>query len=187
MGCCKDNNPVQIDDNSIKVLTNWDLHSNPMMIPVPIHIQHVHPLAKDLYKSRPSDIGWDVSCVDDEKWTICLIDKEKRPCFELMPYESHTFHTGIKVATPENYGFILEERSGLGIKDICRRAGIIEGSFRGEWRVHLMNLSKKPRKFYIGDRICQAVLTYIIPGEVSRVDELPESDRGEKGFASSGR
>ena len=104
-----------------------------------------------------------------------------------MPHESHTFHTGIKVATPHNYGFLVRDRSSLGVKDIAVRAGVIEGTYRGEWLIHLMNLSHKPRTFYSGDKIAQAILTPIVPGELEVVDSLPESDRGEKGFGSSGR
>ena len=167
----------------------WNQHSTPNFWsenPVPIKVKLVHPKAKVPEKAHNGDIAWDIFCVDDDMWDKKLFC-EGEPCFELMPYESYSFSTGIKVATPHNYGFLLRERSGLGVSDISLGAGVIEGTYRGEWKIHIRNISKKPRMFKVGDKIAQAVLIPIIPALPEVVDELPETERGEKGFGSSGR
>lgn len=198
MGCCRDENPLQISDPQVVAidddqpfqLSAWDHHcltpfwSN---IKVPILVQPIHPQAKAPVKTHASDLGWDIFCVEDEKWHTCWADHKNNRCLELMPHESHTFSTGIKIATPQHYGFLLRERSGLGIQDFNLGAGVIEGTFRGEWKIHIRNLSNKPRVFYVGDKICQAILVPIIPAETQLVDNLPSTERGEKGFGSSGR
>lgn len=169
---------------------NWELHEqHPVWIdgdkrPVPILIKVVTRGNKPLSKKRPSDIAWDVPCVADEEWERFGLDN---PRFYLRPGDNHTFHTGIEVATPERYGFIIRDRSGMGVNNIIHSAGVIEGTYRGEWHIHLINVGKDTYMFEVGDRIAQAVLIPIFPAEISMVDDLPKSDRGTKGFGSSGR
>ena len=142
---------------------------------VPINVVLEHPDAKLPTKNGDEfNVGIDIYTVEDD-----LI---------LFPGEGHTFHTGIRVATPPNYGFLLRERSGLGVKfDIGLGAGVIEGTYRNEWLVRLRNHGSAPVEFKKGDRICQAVLVPIIPCHITQVDSLDETQRGENGFGSSGR
>lgn len=203
MGCCKkDSDDIEIqvsdigccssiDDDYSHLKDPWYQHSTKNFWsenPVPIKVIKLHPKAKVPTKSNTGDIAWDICVVEDEKWYTCWRDAAKKRCFELMPGESHTFCTGIKIGVPDNYGFLLRERSGMAVKnDINVGAGVIEGTYRGEWRVHLRNLGIKPKLFTEGDKICQAVLIPIIPALVEEVLELPDTERGEKGFGSSGR
>lgn len=185
IGCCGG-----IDDDFSYRKDPWWQHSQKFWSenPVPMKVQLVDPDAKVPEKAHTTgDIAWDIRCVEDEEWDNCILFAKSEPCFELMPYESHTFSTGIKVAVPHNYGFLLRERSGLGISDISVGAGVIEGTYRGEWKIHLRNMSKKPKMFKVGDKIAQAVLIPIIPALPEVVEHLPESERGDKGFGSSGR
>lgn len=170
--------------------TIWKLHEDkPSWVdrderPVPILINKVHPDAKPLTKKRSTDVAWDVSCVTDASWQF---DANGDPYYDLLPSKSHTFRTGIKVAVPGRYGFLIRDRSGMGISDIIHTAGVIEGTYRGEWMIHLINLGDTTHLFKVGDRIVQAVLIPIFPAEIRMVAELPDSDRGTKGFESSGR
>jgi len=158
---------------------------------VPILVHRIVPgVGKLPHKSRASDLGWDIFCVPDPCWaeeTTLIQGKMGNKYFILYPGESHTFHTGIMVATPDNYGFLLRDRSSIGVKDITVTAGVIEGTYRGEWLIHLTNIGRYSHTFQPGDKIIQAILTEIIPGEVEEVDSLPVSDRGNKGWGSSGK
>lgn len=207
MGCCRDNQDnirqlqdIQISDPFVgqdelfkEKESSWVHHSTPNFwasTPVPIKVIKVNPDAKVPEKAHSGDMGWDIFCVQDESWQESMFSMDSHKLekyFELMPHQSHTFSTGIKVGVPDNYGFLLRERSGLGIKDISLGAGVIEGTYRGEWKVHLRNISNKPITFKKGDKICQAILTPIIPAQTELVNELPDTKRGEKGFGSSGR
>ena len=186
---------LPIDENLSRDEQLWQLHEHyPAHFnrfwhdfqswPIPIKVKCIHQDAKPLSKKRPSDIAWDVTCVADEKWSDL---GDNLPYFDLPPFASHTFSTGIKVATPSNCGFLLRDRSGIGVSDVIHTAGVIEGTYRGEWKIHLVNLGQKSYRFEVGDRIVQAVLIPIIPAEPFVCETLPETDRGEKGFGSSGR
>lgn len=183
-------------DSLEQEISEWQIHEERRWMrfwndlhrcPVPIHIKPIHPKAQGLYKKRTTDIAWDVHCIADESFRN---PGKGKSYLELGPFCSHTFSTGITVATPNNYGFLLRDRSGMGVGDVIHTAGVIEGTYRGEWKVHLINLSKELKRFEEGDRIVQAVLTPIIPAQVTMLGdsaELPDSDRGTKGFGSSGR
>ncbi len=146
---------------------------------IPILVKKLRKDAKLPYKKRPHDMGWDISCVSDVDW-----EGEE---FTLLPGKSHLFSTGLSIAVPDHFGFILRDRSGLGIHPISHTAGVIEGTYRGEWKICLVNLGDKPYTFNVGDRICQAILMPVFPAKCFEVEELPETDRGNKGFGSSGK
>jgi dUTP pyrophosphatase len=99
--------------------------------------------------------------------------------------------TGLSVAIPEGYGGFVLPRSGLAIKHgiTCVNApGLIDAGYRGEVRVALVNLD--PIDDYVvqkGDRIAQLVVLRVESARFQVVEELPEAQRGEGGFGSTGR
>lgn len=97
--------------------------------------------------------------------------------------------TGLHIEVPTGYVGILRERSGLGSKGIAVRAGVIDSDYRGEVVVCLQNLSSISHSFKKGDRIAQLVVQPYLQCEgilVTNVEELSGSERGSKGFGSSG-
>ena len=64
--------------------------------------------------------------------------------------------------------------------------GTIDETYRGEIGVILLNTNDVPKKIYKGDRIAQAVLAPVLRAEFVEVDELSETERGDKGFGSTG-
>jgi dUTP pyrophosphatase len=105
----------------------------------------------------------------------------------LNPGERHLFSTGMAVEFEDGHVALLWDRSGLGSKGIHRLAGVIDSTYRGEWKVALINLSDEPHEIKAGDKIVQCVLQKFEPVEIEEVADLAESGRGEKGFGSSGR
>lgn len=59
-------------------------------------------------------------------------------------------------------------------------------NYRGEICVIIMNLADEPFEIKQGDRIAQAVLAKYTPIEWELTTTLEQTDRGEKGFGSSG-
>jgi dUTP pyrophosphatase len=53
--------------------------------------------------------------------------------------------------------------------------------------VILINHGEETYRAHAGDRIAQLLLVPYFAPEMRVVDELPESERGEDGFGSSGR
>ena len=98
--------------------------------------------------------------------------------------------TGIAVAIPKNYEIQIRPRSGLAAKkgiSVLNTPGTIDSDYRGEIKIILINLSKKPFVVKSGDRIAQMILSPIARGKLKEVKNLPKTLRGKKGFGSTGR
>jgi dUTP pyrophosphatase len=109
----------------------------------------------------------------------------------LEPGKRATVATGLAVAIPDGYAGYVQPRSGLAEQHgitIVNTPGLVDSGYRGELRVILLNTDRE-RAFEIepGMRIAQLVLLPVPPVELRVVDELPASQRGERGFGSSAR
>ena len=98
--------------------------------------------------------------------------------------------TGIAIAIPEGYaGFVLP-RSGLAFRHgitCLNTPGLVDASYRDEVRVILINTDPdEPYTVQRGDRIAQLVVQAVEASSFEEVDELPGSERGLRGFGSSG-
>jgi dUTP pyrophosphatase len=116
------------------------------------------------------------------------LDIRANECCILLPGERGVVKTGIHTAFSPQYVALLRDRSGLAAKHgITVLAGVIDSGYRGEWSVVLLNTGKVSYHVDPGDRICQAI--FVVPNHlaIEQVDELPNSERGEKGFGSSGK
>ncbi|MDA1169391.1 MAG: dUTP diphosphatase [bacterium] len=138
----------------------------------PFHVQKLSPDATLPTKGNATDAGIDI--YTNETHT-------------LQPGERHMFTTGIACAFPDGYVGLLWDRSGLGSKGIHRFAGVIDSGYRGEWKVVLCNLTSEPFEIKSGDKIIQCIVQKFEQSEISEVTNLEESERGDKGFGSSGR
>ena len=107
----------------------------------------------------------------------------------LEPGERALVATGVAVAIPSGYAGYLQPRSGLAIEHgitIVNTPGLVDSGYRGELHIILLNTDRE-HAFAIehGMRIAQLVIVPVPPVELRVVDELPESERGERGFGSS--
>jgi dUTP pyrophosphatase len=108
---------------------------------------------------------------------------------ELGPGERTVVPTGLAVAIPEGYAGFVQPRSGLASKHgitIVNTPGLVDSGYRGELRVVLLNTdSSEPFVVEPGMRIAQLVVLPVPEIELFVVEELPESERGVRGFGSS--
>jgi dUTP pyrophosphatase len=108
---------------------------------------------------------------------------------ELAPGERALIPTGLAVAIPEGYAGFVQPRSGLA-KDhgitIVNTPGLVDSGYRGELLINLLNTDAR-ETFVVepGMRIAQLVVLRIPEVELVVVDELPDSERGVRGFGSS--
>ena len=108
---------------------------------------------------------------------------------ELAPGERALVPTGLAVAIPAGYAGYVQPRSGLATKhgiSIVNTPGLVDSGYRGELLVNLLNTD--PRERFVvepGMRIAQLVVLAVPEVEPVEVDELPDSDRGDRGFGSS--
>ncbi len=108
---------------------------------------------------------------------------------ELAPGERASVGTGLAVAIPDGYAGFVQPRSGLALRhgvSIVNTPGLVDAGYRGELRVILLNTDAR-EAFVVepGARIAQLVILPVPGVEPVEVDELPESERGERGFGSS--
>ncbi|MHB8503146.1 MAG: dUTP diphosphatase [Candidatus Acidiferrales bacterium] len=87
----------------------------------------------------------------------------------------------------ERHGFLMQDRSSLAARGIFLTGGVIDAGYRGELHAVLTLSSGYSCSLKAGDKVAQLVPVPVIAGEVAEVTELSASDRGEKGFGSSGR
>jgi dUTP pyrophosphatase len=69
---------------------------------------------------------------------------------------------------------------------VVNAPGLIDAGYRGELKVVLLNTdADEPFHVRPGDRIAQLVVLALPQVTVSEADELPPSERAERGFGSS--
>jgi len=108
---------------------------------------------------------------------------------ELGPGERAVVGTGLAVAIPEGYAGFVQPRSGLASRhgiSVVNAPGLIDSGYRGEVRVVLLNTDLR-EAFVVepGMRIAQLVVLAVPELELVATEELPESERGVRGFGSS--
>jgi dUTP pyrophosphatase len=108
---------------------------------------------------------------------------------ELGPGERAVVGTGLAVAIPDGHAGFVQPRSGLAARhgiSVVNAPGLVDSGYRGELRVVLLNTDLR-ESFVVepGMRIAQLVVLPVPELELTEVDELPESERGVRGFGSS--
>ena len=104
----------------------------------------------------------------------------------LHPGQHEMIDTGVHVAIPEGYVGLITSKSGLMGKGITSR-GTIDASYRGSIKAVLYNHGEEGYQIKAGDKITQLVILPCLCPALDFVDELDETDRGNKGFGSTGR
>lgn len=105
----------------------------------------------------------------------------------LKPGEKKIVKTGIQMAIPKGYAGLIWDRSGLAAKSsIHTMAGVIDAGYRGELGVVMINLGKEEFQVEKGMRIAQLIIHPILNMQVTEVEDLDETSRGEGGFGSTG-
>ena len=107
----------------------------------------------------------------------------------LLPGARALVPTGIAIALPRGYEAQIRPRSGLALRNgvtCLNTPGTIDADYRGPVGVILANLGSEPVVIRRGDRIAQMVVAPVSRARFDVVDALPDSERGEGGFGSTG-
>lgn len=98
--------------------------------------------------------------------------------------------TGIAINIPEGYYTQIQDRSGLASKGLRTGAGVVDHGYHGELLVVMHNLAYEGEDdgYHVkaGDRVAQMVVHKIELPVVEEVAFEAETERGTKGFGSSG-
>jgi dUTP pyrophosphatase len=126
-------------------------------------------------QATPGSAGYDLASAED---------------VVLQPMERKLVSTGIRIAIPPGYECQIRPRSGLAIRhgiSLPNTPATIDSDYRGEIKVPMINLGAEAFSITRGMRIAQMIFAEVAPARFELVNELPESDRGEGGFGSTGR
>lgn len=92
---------------------------------------------------------------------------------------------GFGLELSEGYEAVIRPRSGLS-ENVLSVIGTIDSDYRGEIKARLYNYSKDEFEVKNGDRICQIKIQKAEQFSFIPVNELSETERGAKGFGSTG-
>lgn len=124
----------------------------------------------------------DVKDILDAGWDLYTVERRRIP-----GNSKYAIRTGIAMAIPAGWYGQIKNRSGIAVNTpLMVDAGVIDPGYRGEIKIVLVNTSEYPWDVEAGTKIAQIVFEKIPEVEFTEVTDLPPSDRGEKGFGSSG-
>ncbi|CAB4708619.1 MAG: dUTP diphosphatase [Actinobacteria bacterium] len=142
------------------------------MIELPI--KRLHPDAVIPVRAYAGDAGLDLAACER---------------VELEPGQRALVGIGLAVAIPEGHAGYVQPRSGLATKhgiSIVNSPGLVDSGYRGELKVTLLN-TDLTESFLVepGMRIAQLVVLQIPEVRPFEVNDLPDTERGDRGFGSS--
>ena len=97
--------------------------------------------------------------------------------------------SGIGLEIPEGYEIQVRARSGLAYKkglSLVNGLGTIDADYRGEISVIVINLGDETITIEPDERIAQIICIKTEQFEFEETTDLSASDRGDKGFGSTG-
>lgn len=105
----------------------------------------------------------------------------------LPPGRCAKIGTGVSFAIPKGYVGLLSPRSSTEGLRLENTVGVIDSDYRGEIFLKIRNTGKETRMLYALDRYFQIVIVPVLTEELNIVPELGNTERGDKGFGSTGR
>jgi dUTP pyrophosphatase len=156
-----------------------------------IKIKKLHEDAVIPYKAHPSDFCYDCVAVSEEeiapnvwKYGLGLAFQIKRGVEPIDPDLAMDFN-----CSPIELSIDARPRSSVWktgmILSNCE--GTIDENYRGEVSAVFYHLMPNMPRYKVGDRVCQIKIGMALPMEFVEVEELSNTDRGTKGYGSSGK
>jgi len=113
------------------------------------------------------------------------LDLKSTESVTLEPLRVTLVGLGIRTEFSEDYVALLRGRSGLALRGLQVLGGVIDASYRGEWKAILLNTHRVPIEIKAGDRVCQAIFVAVPKLNLTFDENLADSVRGVRGFGSS--
>jgi len=139
-----------------------------------VRIKKLHPDAKLPTKATPGAACYDVFSVE----TVYL-----------HPHIVTMIRTGLAFEVPDGFYISIFPRSSVSkLADIVNSPGTLDSDYRGEMLVMLRAAPGLGQVIISkGERITQICLQKIEPVTFTEVEELNKTERGMKGFGSTGK
>jgi dUTP pyrophosphatase len=145
-----------------------------MKLPEFIEIKLMRATSKPPIKKYMGDAGYDVFNDDPS---------------QLLGFgERVTLRLGFAINIPPDWFALIQEKSGMARDNGLFTIGnVVDRNYRGELHATICCMSHIPQKILHGQKVAQMILVQCYTGtDITLVDEVPESNRGTKGFGSSG-
>ena len=117
---------------------------------------------------------------------VCAFIKES---VTIQPGTFAMIPTGLFFEIPQGYEIQVRPRSGLAAKNgitVLNTPGTIDSDYRGELKIILINLGSSAFVVNNGERIAQIIVSPVTVADFKLTDSLSDTQRGEKGFGSTG-
>lgn len=105
----------------------------------------------------------------------------------LAPGDRAQVRTGLALEIPEGYAGLIWDKSGLshrhGLKTL---GGVVDAGYRGEVLVGVVNLGTDPYTIERHHKVAQMIIQKIELPTIVEVKDLTQSERGARGFGSTG-
>lgn len=126
-------------------------------------------------KAYKGDAGWDLYAVKD---------------YKVNSGETVMVDTGLQFQLPQSTFGAIYARSGISTKKGLRPAncvGICDCEYTGNYFIPIYNDSKEAQYIKKHDKIAQLIIQNFLPVEMQEVEFFNGTERGDKGFGSSGK
>lgn len=136
-----------------------------------LQVKKLHRFAL-LPVKNSGDAGYDLYSVED---------------VVILPYSRRIVNLGIACEFPSNYVGRICDRSGMAAKKgIHVLAGVIDSTYRAEWKVVLYNTDHGRISLPAQTKIAQVLFYEVADFPIQEVSELSDTERGAGGFGSTG-
>ena len=105
---------------------------------------------------------------------------------DLPPHQTTKVPLKLKVQIPPQHFMLLLSRSGLSLRNVDCRAGVIDSDFRSELQCLLHNSNDEIFRVNRGSRVCQAIILPVQDVHWHEVPELDQPGTSHGGFGSTG-
>jgi len=141
-----------------------------------LKVKRLDTRAKLPSRAHPGDLGFDLFALE----TVGV-----------QPGQVVSAKTGVAFQFPEGWGALVRPRSSQGKAGIHILGGVVDNGYTGQVVVMLYNTADPHSEgtviYNAGDKIAQLVLVPVFPGTIQETSNLDQTDRGDKGFGSSGK
>lgn len=145
-----------------------------------VGIKLLHPNAKVPTKANPTDSCYDVVAVEREE----LLTDNIHYGGKVYGYK---YHLGFALDLPPNTELQIRSRSSIFKTGLVLSNGIGTGDegYTGEYSIVFYHVVPELPPYKVGDRVAQIQIASRADINFNLVEELPDKDRGNRGWGSS--
>lgn len=142
-----------------------------------------HEDVRDPIRATERAVGYDL-------FAYCKTETGRPNKLLIPPHTTRPIPTGLIILPPEGYSIFIATRSGMALHRnlfVANSPGVVDPDYRGELMVLLHNGGFQSQYVQHDDRVGQMILLPFKPFDFYGVKTLDKTERGEKGFGSTGR